>query len=356
MQGNFSNIIELYNRIKETSRLPKDYCVVFVYNSANKIRDYIHVSECIYPDEYDMIMNSFRKSADYVYSYDGEIAFAKAIPNLKQKHNYILVYSMAQDNDGIGRRCFIPILCNYYNLINIGAGFMESVYGGSKFLMYEMTKDLPNVNYPKTYYISSHEDIEKLFINSLKGLWLLKPNDESASIGMEVFNPEELSTEDLKTKLLNYQKQYPIFCIQEYIEGEEVAVPLLWYKNEYYCPGISQVVFHTEHKYLDYDTVALGNCSYKEYLGSLSAKLIQSSINIANRLGFKAISRIDFRIKDKIGYIEDIGPNPTLSEYNGANELFRIRLNAQSCCVYQLMLYVALEQYGLFKPSLNYSK
>lgn len=355
MNGDFSYICDLYKYISMADTLGEDFCVAFVYNTAEKIRDVVHASECVYPEERDMIVNSFREKVKYVYPFDSEIAFANEIQRLKARHKHILVYSMAQNINGIGRRCLVPLLCDYYNLINIGAGTMACIYGGSKYLMYEMLRSIPDIHFPKTYYVLSKDNIPETLKHIRKGKWLLKPNDESASIGIEIFESSKYSDLLLEAKLIEYHKQFPIFCVQEYIEGAEVAVPLLWYNGKYYCPGISEVVFQQGREYLDYDTVALGNCSYQEYTGSLSTKLIRDSICVAERLCYRAISRIDFRIKNGIGYIEDIGPNPTISEENGVNELFRVRLGAQSSCVYQLLLYTALEHNGLFKPPLNYS-
>lgn len=355
MQGDFHLIKKLYQTITLADKLDENFCVAFVYNSADKIRDEIHSVECIFPEEQHMIVQSFRKSVKYVYAFDGEDTFADSILKLKQRHQFVFVYSMAQNINGIGRRCMVPLLCDYYDLINIGAGFMESVYGGSKYLMYEITKKLPNIHFPQTYYVLPETDLEQIAALHFKGKWLLKPNDESASIGIEVFEPENYTETALLHKLKQYQINYPIFCIQEYIEGDEVAVPLLWYQNKYFCPGVSEVVFHTNHRYLDYNTISLGNCTYREYMSPVADELIRTSIDVANALRFRAISRIDFRVRNGIGYIEDMGPNPTISEKNGANELFRLRLEASGSCVYQLMLYTAMEQHGLFKPSFNYT-
>lgn len=355
MYGNIEYVKELYNSMGNRHKLDEQYGVVFVYNSSSKIRDKIHASECIYPEEKNMIISSFRKCAKFVYAFDGEDTFLKEIPRLKQKHLHILVYSMAQDINGIGRRCMIPLACDYYNLINIGAGFMESVYGGNKYLMYHQLKDVPGLSFPATYYILHTEDIDYYTSAGLTGKWLLKPNDESASIGLEVLDLDQYNKESFRIHLLEYRKGFPIFCLQEYIEGEEVAVPLLWLSGQYYCPGISKVVFQTEKHYLDYETVALGLCSYEEYQGEMKEQLIQSSLLVAKILGYKAISRVDFRLRDGVGYIEDIGPNPTISEANGVNELFRLRLNAPSSCVYELLLYSALVHNDLLKPPFHYT-
>ncbi len=79
MTKNFCQIENLYQFICSQPKLHKDYCVAFVYNSAEKIRDTIHAAECIFPEERRMIINSFRKIADYVYPFDGEKEFADAI-------------------------------------------------------------------------------------------------------------------------------------------------------------------------------------------------------------------------------------------------------------------------------------
>ena len=77
------------------------------------------LSECIFQEELHMIVTSFRKTAEVVYAIDGENKFINCILDLKRKHKYLLVYSMAQNLNGDGRRSLIPLLCDYYNLINM---------------------------------------------------------------------------------------------------------------------------------------------------------------------------------------------------------------------------------------------
>ena len=65
---NSQEIDMLYNTIITTKPLTNEYAVVFVYNEDSLIEDEEHSSECITSIEKDMIMNSFRKSAEYVYA------------------------------------------------------------------------------------------------------------------------------------------------------------------------------------------------------------------------------------------------------------------------------------------------
>ena len=69
---NDQSIHKLYNTIIHTKPLSSEYAVVFVYNEESLIEDTEHSSECITSIERDMIINSFRKSAQYVYAINGE--------------------------------------------------------------------------------------------------------------------------------------------------------------------------------------------------------------------------------------------------------------------------------------------
>lgn len=349
--SDFNIIKNLYCIVKQQEKFNKNFALIFVYNSEGTIRDKEHRSECILETEKNMIVSSFRKVFEYVYPIDGEQQFIDSVEVIKSRHNHILVYSMAQNIDGIGRRCLIPLLCDFYNLININADFMSSAYSDNKKLMYELALHNKIYNFPFTKYYSNEKDLVEIYSLLKNGKWVFKPNDESASIGVYVKDFSSDSFEYIKKFVLDYINHFPIFCIQEFIDGDEVAVPLLYYKNNYYCPGISKVVFNTEKNYLDYNTVFLECYDFEEYVGILKPLLIKVSIKIAKLLNFKGISRIDFRIKDNKIYIEDIGSNPTVSETNGVNILFREKLNAPSSCIYELISYIALIENNLFIPS-----
>ena len=76
---NDQSIHKLYNTIIHTKPLSSEYAVVFVYNEESLIEDTEHSSECITSIERDMIINSFRKSAQYVYAINGKDSFINMI-------------------------------------------------------------------------------------------------------------------------------------------------------------------------------------------------------------------------------------------------------------------------------------
>lgn len=149
---NDQSIHKLYNTIIHTKPLSSEYAVVFVYNEESRIEDTEHSSECITSIERDMIINSFRKSVQYVYAINGEDSFINMISTLKKKHQYIFVYSMAQNIAGIGRRSLVPLLCDYCKLNNIGSNFYASTLGGDKELMYTLIAPYVSSNIPYTVH------------------------------------------------------------------------------------------------------------------------------------------------------------------------------------------------------------
>ena len=116
MLKNFEYVIQLYKIIKQCPRLGNDYGIIFVYNSPQTMQDTRHLSECILEEELNMIVTSFRKVALHVYAIDGEEEFIRSIPKYKKSFKYLLVYSMAQNLNGDGRRSLVPLLCDYYNV------------------------------------------------------------------------------------------------------------------------------------------------------------------------------------------------------------------------------------------------
>ena len=352
---NDSKIPELYNMISCMKPLPKQYATIFVYNEENLIEDEEHSSECITSIEKDMITDSFRKSIQFVYAINGEDSFIDMLPKIKKMHTYVMVYSMAQNIIGAGRRSLIPLLCDYYKLINIGSDFLSSTLSGNKELMYKLITPYVNSNIPSTIYVNNSTNLKEILERLTHGIYILKPNDESASIGVKKIKFSVSNAENILKQLMDYQRKYSQFCIQEYIDGPEIEIPLLFYEKEYYCPGCVEIINSNLSGYLDYDTVKMDDYTFREYNNRLSAEIINCSKKVAKALNFKTICRIDFRIKDDIPYIIDIGANPTISFHSSTNYIFRNQFNDESA-VYRLLLFIGLIKAGLFKPPFDKTK
>lgn len=352
---NKQKIDTLYDLIISTKPFANECAVVFVYNEETLIDDEEHSSECITSIEKDMIINSFRKSAKYVYAINGENVFIDKLPILKKKHPYIFVYSMAQNISGIGRRSLVPLLCDYYKINNIGSSFWASTLGGNKELMYTLITPYLKENIPYTVYINETSNLEQILERIEGGIYILKPNDESASIGVEKIIISKENTTYVLEQLIKYQKKYLRFCLQEYIDGPEIEVPLLFHEQEYYCPGCVEILNSSPSGFLDYDTVKMDAYSFREYIGEYSFDIINCSKKVAKVLNFETICRIDFRLKNGIPYIIDIGANPTISFHSSTNYIFRKQFGSESA-IYQLLLFMGLAKTKLFEPPFDKTK
>lgn len=352
---NKQKIDTLYDLIISTKPFANECAVVFVYNEETLIDDEEHSSECITSIEKDMIINSFRKSAKYVYAINGENVFIDKLPILKKKHPYIFVYSMAQNISRIGRRSLVPLLCDYYKINNIGSSFWASTLGGNKELMYTLITPCLKENIPYTVYINETSNLEQILERIECGTYILKPNDESASIGVEKIIISKENTTYVLEQLIKYQKKYLRFCLQEYIDGPEIEVPLLFHEQEYYCPGCVEILNSSPSGFLDYDTVKMDEYSFREYIGEYSFDIINCSKKVASILNFETICRIDFRLKNNIPYIIDIGANPTISFHSSTNYIFRKQFGSESA-IYQLLLFMGLSKTKLFEPPFDKTK
>ncbi|MEC0111568.1 ATP-grasp domain-containing protein, partial [Paenibacillus taichungensis] len=351
------NLIKFYNYMDNMKKNSDIMCVVFVFNSIDTYQNDVHKSECITSYEQSEIVNAFRSVSDYVISFNSEDKFIADIDNLKQKFKYVLVYSMAQNTNGIGRRCLVPLICEHYEVYNIGADFYSSVLGGNKSLMYEKIEDQLGVYFPITYIFKNEEDFRNIqdFYHNKKD-FLLKPNSESASIGVVKIDVQETTYKEAIELIHSHYEMYGTLLIQQYIEGKEVEVPVIHHNNAYFAPEVVEIVFLNDEKYLDYQTIANENYDFDIYKGP-HAKIIASvACRCAEILGFSAISRIDFRVNETDIYIIDITPNPTISSKSSAHLLFQHVFNGDEEAAYRLLVFEAIKKHRLLEPPLYASK
>ncbi len=345
-------IEDFYKVICKQDKLDKNYAIIFVYNDPDLLQDAIHKLECITPLERNLIIKSFRHVANFVYEINSEDGFMNVAESMKSKHKHILVYNMSQNLHGAGRRSLVPLLCQYHKFINIGAEFLDAVLGRCKSIMYRLLEDNPHIVFPKTLHIGPRVALSSQLLDIFHHKIILKPDNESASIGVEIISLENIDA--CIERIAQYRKQYPLFCIQEFIEGQELEVTLMYDGINYYTPGVCELI--SSHEFLTYDVIALENYSFGFYTGRQQEDLIRMAIEVAKELNFQNICRVDFRLKENQPYIIDIGVNPTLSEFSSSNFMFRHILQQDATSIYKFLVYNALLKNQLFKPVLDYSK
>ena len=314
------------------NQILKESCIVFVYNSIRSItKDDPHISECVYDDEIHLIEDAFHICPKiHVLMVDGEDKFMRQAKSYKERYRYIFVYSMAQNLFGTGRRCLIPLLCEYYGFINLSSDSASSFLGGNKQLMHILLQNY--VSQPNRLFLT---EINRQKINTFMARHrniLLKPNSESASIGVQKIDAN-MSGSAIEKIIEDGIRTYRTIILEEYIEGDEVECTIVPWKNDLYigCP----VKILKRGDYLDYKTVAVDNYDFKPY-HNLVDTIKEQALKAYHTLKFNSIARFDFMVCDDSTFLFDITPNPTISTNSSANKSTKYLGDERS--IYRLLL------------------
>lgn len=336
--------IDILNKISSGAYDIKNSCIVFVYNSMACVGlDDLHISECVYDEEVKQIEDAFYSVPHLpLYSFDSEDKFIEHALTLKLKYERVYVYSMAQNLSGVGRRCLIPLLCEYYGFINISSDSKSSFLGGDKKLMNDLLRE--DISLPSRLFLNNVDiDAIKKFRKKHKEL-IIKPNSESASIGVRKISID-MSDEDVINLTQLSLKEYCEIILEEYIKGDEVECMVLPWQNTLFIGDPIRIIKTSE--FLDYQTVAADDYDFEIYDNIVSKTIKQQALKSYNLLGFNSIARFDFIIRSEKTYLFDITPNPTISHCSSANKAVAF-INNDERTIYQLLLFQKL-----FVPSLN---
>ncbi|MDE6441828.1 MAG: hypothetical protein K2L12_03630 [Clostridia bacterium] len=311
-----------------------DSCIVFVYNSIAKTsNDDLHISECVYEDEIALIEDAFHAINNLrLYSFDSEDEFISLAPELKKQYHNVYVYSMAQNLSGAGRRCLIPLLCEYYGFINISSNSSSSFLGGNKRLMHDLLQS--NIRMPQRLFLTDvNEALIKNFISKYNKI-LLKPNSESASIGIKKFDSSQ-QFKNIVSLVRSAISEYKTVILEEFIEGTEVECTILpWNGNIFAAPPVKIL---KDNDYLDYVTVANDNYDFEIYNNNLSNLIIEQAKKAYSILRFDSVGRFDFIVSGDKAYLFDITPNPTISKCSSANLSIKF-INNDDRTIYLILL------------------
>lgn len=330
--------IFLYKKFLQSS------CIIFVYNSTKSTAiDALHKSECIYDDEVALIEDSFHAFPNLkLISYSDEQSFIDAALTLKQHYKYVYVYSMAQNITGVGRRCLVPLLCDYYGFINISSNSRSSFLGGDKKLMFSLLND--KIRMPNRIFLDKFDKESIIHIRETSKELILKPNSESASIGVEKIGTE-LPDSYVFDLVVSSLLTYGTIILEEFVNGIEVECTVLpWQDGIYICEPI-KIIKDTD--YLDYATVASDSYGFEIFNSPSAEEIKRQTATAYSLLGFDSLARFDYIVKDGTAYLFDITPNPTISSCSSANTAMHLIKDDDRA------IYIALLLQKLLIPTLD---
>lgn len=333
-----------YDNVFAHKKLLKSSCVVFVYNSTKSTAiDALHKSECVYDDEVALIEDSFHAFPNLkLISYNDEQSFLDAALALKQHYQNVYVYSMAQNITGVCRRCLIPLACEYYGFINISSNSRSSFLGGDKKLMFSLLKN--KIKMPNRIFLDKLDKEAILHIRKTSTDLILKPNSESASIGVQKIG-NELDDPHVFGFVESSISTYGTIMLEEFIDGDEVECTVLPWQDGIYIGEPVKIIKDTD--YLDYATVASDSYGFEIYNNPSADGIKRQTETAYSLLGFDSLARFDFMVKGGTAYLFDITPNPTISSCSSANTAMHLIKNDDRA------IYIALLLQKLLIPTLD---
>lgn len=165
---------------------------------------------------------------------------------------------------------------------------------------------------PKSLIISKNDkyDIEEI-LSILKLPIFIKPNAGGSSFG--------ISRVDEKKNIINAinfcLKEDDNALIEEEINGREISVGVIKYKNDIISLPPTEIISH--NSFFDYDAkyngesdeITPANISLEE-----EEEVRRISLDIYKKLNLKGFSRCDFILRNKLFYFLEINTNPGLTE------------------------------------------
>lgn len=201
----------------------------------------------------------------------------------------------------------------YWELINLpysGCNYYQSALTFNK---RDTLSVLSKFEIPKaeSFYFSKGDIIDfNIIKDTLKLPFFVKPNQSGSSLGVSRVNDESSFANALEFAF----KEDNEILIESYLDGTEISVGVLNFKNEITVLGITEIV--SENEFFDYEAKYLGKSNEitpARISKDIEELVVETSKKIYKSLGMIGFSRIDYIIMNNIPYFIEINTNPGLS-------------------------------------------
>ena len=205
------------------------------------------------------------------------------------------------------------ILQSYFDLLGIPYTGCNSYTSALTFNKRDCISVLKKYNIPtaKSVHVNCSDIIEPTQIIDELGLpCFVKANKSGSSFGVyKVHSVSELSS--AVKKAFEFDNE---ILIESFLEGTEVSVGVMKYKNETVVFGITELI--SENDFFDYDAKYHGQ-SQEITPANISAvqrkNVSEIAVKIYNKLGIKGISRSEFIFVDQIPHFLELNSIPGMT-------------------------------------------
>lgn len=205
------------------------------------------------------------------------------------------------------------ILQSYFDLLDIPYTGCDSYTSSLTFNKRDCISVLNKYNIPtaKSVHINGSDIIEPTQIIDELGLpCFVKANKSGSSFGVfKVHSVSELSS--AIKKAFEFDNE---ILIESFLEGTEVSVGVMKYKNETVVFGITELI--SENDFFDYDAKYHGQSQEitPANISTVQRKNVSEvAVKIYNKLGIKGISRSEFIFVDQIPHFLELNSIPGMT-------------------------------------------
>ena len=270
------------------------------------------IFENIDRNKYSPFKIVIKKDSWLYHSSDGEkIAVNKedfSIKIGKNRINFDVIIIMIHGSPGED-----GILQSYFDLLDIPYTGCDSYTSSLTFNKRDCISVLNKYNIPtaKSVHINGSDIIEPTQIIDELGLpCFVKANKSGSSFGVfKVHSVSELSS--AIKKAFEFDNE---ILIESFLEGTEVSVGVMKYKNETVVFGITELI--SENDFFDYDAKYHGQSQEitPANISTVQRKNVSEiAVKIYNKLGIKGISRSEFIFVDQIPHFLELNSIPGMT-------------------------------------------
>jgi len=320
---------------KETSNLNKQYKITIMSNSRSKTRkingqnvNFSDQNEFFSDIEFSEIYEGIQNAGFYVNASFNELTLMKSFMEQAYYENDQIVYNLSRNGRHPGKKSMMPAFFDLLKIPYTGSNAFTISLCREKYTYIKYLKS-HNITMPDTYvYLGDGQWLDNNYPQR-EGKFIVKPVQESASIGLSYESIITLSSQSLEIPL-NKIKQ-PVL-VQQFIEGYECEVPLFVSEKgdvtSFKPVGLSmskqkklgsEILTYERSFKDDYDFYKL-----QDEIGKSRAESIQKTAErIAKLMGISQYGRIDFRI-DYQGnvYLIDIAASPYTTAHSSFSYAF----------------------------------
>jgi D-alanine-D-alanine ligase len=267
----------------------------------------------------------------FVRPFTSETAFIESVlePSAAEEgFERVLVYNTAHSGTGAGRKALLPAFCDLKQIAYTGSDPHAATLARHKFhcacVLRNCGVPVPDAWFyiPRDGWLAGSRPPEGAKV-------ILKLTYESASIGLSVDSVLDADpTLSDRVEAIAMAFKQPV-TVQRFIAGREVEVPIV-HLDAAFAPLVVAISLNGEEmlgdSILTYDLVNDDRYGFNAFDGtSEGAEAIRASaLAAAQVLGFRGLSRVDFRI-DRSGrhYIIDLATSPHITRHSSFEFAFR---------------------------------